>query len=163
MTALKRACSRAMVAIRRLVSGPDAERGAAALEFAVIAPTLVLATVCTVDLGLGLYQRMQVQNAAHAGAVYAATHGFSAADISNVVTSATKSTSIAAAPAPAQFCGCASNAGIADAACNTACPGGATSGNYIRVSAQTSYAPLLPYPLLPTPLDLSSQAVVRIN
>src|SRR5580765_4241220 len=104
--------------IRRFIGCPD---GSEALEFAVIAPMMVIAIVGTVDLGVGLYQNMQVQNAAQAGAVYAATHSFSAANISTVVASATKSSSVAASPAPAQFCGCASNAGVATNTCNASC------------------------------------------
>jgi Flp pilus assembly protein TadG len=146
--------------IRRFVGCPD---GSAALEFAVIAPMLVVAIVGTVDLGVGLYQSMQVQNAAQAGAVYAATHSFSAANISTVVSSATNSSSVAASPAPAQFCGCASNAGVAANACNASCPAGAVAGTYVSVNAQASYSPLLPYPFLPSTMTLSAQSIVRVN
>ncbi|TMJ54449.1 MAG: pilus assembly protein, partial [Alphaproteobacteria bacterium] len=51
-------------------------RGVAAIEFAIVAPMLVLAMVCTADLGLGIYRKMQVQNAAQAGAEYAIVHGY---------------------------------------------------------------------------------------
>ena len=55
--------------------------GVAAIELSIIAPMLVLALVCTADLGLGIYRNMQVQNAAQAGAEYAVTHGFVADSI----------------------------------------------------------------------------------
>lgn len=136
--------------------------GSAALEFAVIAPMLVLAIVGTVDLGLGLHRNMQVQNAAQAGAVYASSHTFSEANISSVVTSATNS-SITASPVPAKFCGCASNSGVATNACNASCPAGAIAGTYVSVNAQASYSPLLPYPFLPSTMTLSAQSIVRTN
>jgi Flp pilus assembly protein TadG len=152
--------------VRRLhwfLTGSRAEAGGAGVEFAVIAPMLVLAIVGTVDLGLGLYQNMQVQNAAQAGAVYATSHTFSAASISAVVSAATKSSSVTASPAPAKFCGCASNAGVAANACSASCPAGAIAGTYISVNAQASYSPLLPYPFLPGTLTLSAQSIVRVN
>lgn len=145
---------------RRFIGQAD---GSAALEFAVIGPILVLALVGTVDLGLGLYQNMQVQNAAQAGAVYAASHTFSVTNISNVVSSATNSSSITASPSPAKFCGCGSNAGVVANACNSSCPAGAIAGTYISVNAQASYSPLLPYPFLPSTLTLSAQSIVRTN
>jgi len=138
-------------------------KGGAGVEFAIIAPVLILATVGTVDLGLGLYQNMQVQNAAQAGAVYAASHPFSASNIATVVGSATKSSGVTASPAPAQFCGCASATGVASNACNTSCPAGGTAGTYVSVNASASYSPMLPYPFLPSALTLSSQAIVRTN
>jgi hypothetical protein len=49
----------------------------------------VLALICTVDLGLGINRKMQVENAAQAGAQYAVVHGFAASSISNAVTQAT--------------------------------------------------------------------------
>lgn len=137
--------------------------GGAALEFGVIAPMLVVAIVGIVDLGVGIYQSMQVQNAAQAGAVYASSHIFSATNISNIVTSATNSSSITASPSPTQFCGCASNAGVAANACNASCPAGTISGTYISVNAQASYSPMLPYPFLPSTMTLSAQSIVRTN
>ena len=42
--------------------------GAGAIEFAFLAPLLILMAMLTIDLGLGGYRQMQVQNAAQAGA-----------------------------------------------------------------------------------------------
>jgi Flp pilus assembly protein TadG len=50
-------------------------RGVAAVEFALLMPILALFFVFVVDLGLGFYRTMQVQNAAAMGAQYAAVHG----------------------------------------------------------------------------------------
>src|SRR5947209_4776361 len=94
------------VRFRRLL-GSDCNAGLAAVEFAFLAPLFALAIVCTADLGLGIYRKMQVQTAAQAGAAYAATRGFNATAIANAVTSATSAATIQAQPAPVQYCGCA--------------------------------------------------------
>jgi len=137
--------------------------GLAAVEFAVIAPVLSLVMICTVDLGLGFYRKMQVQNAAQAGAEYAATRGFNAGAIASAMASATGLATVQASPQPYQFCGCASASGVAAAACGTNCTGGAQAGTYVTVSAQADYATLIPYPLLPDSYTFTAQSTVRIQ
>jgi Flp pilus assembly protein TadG len=149
-------------ALRLLGRGPDACSGMAAVEFALIGPILVLATICTVDLGMGIHRNMQVQNAAQTGAEYAATHGFDPSAIA-AVTAAAASSTIAASPAPARFCGCATSSGVVEAACGSTCAGGALVGTYVRVSAQSTYTPLLPYPMLQASYDLRAQATMRVE
>jgi len=140
----------------------DDVRGVAAIELAIIAPILAGMIVCTVDLGLGIYCKMRVQNAAQAGAQYAAINGFDSNGISNAVLSATNSPGLLASPSPSQFCGCATNAGITTAACGSSCPGGSLPGSYVKVSAQNTYTTLLPYPLLPRSFTFAAQARVKI-
>jgi len=50
--------------------------GNAAVEFALIAPVLAATLVAMTDLGIGLYSKMQVENAAQAGAQYAIAKGW---------------------------------------------------------------------------------------
>jgi Flp pilus assembly protein TadG len=137
--------------------------GLAAVEFAVIAPVLSLVMICTVDVGLGFYRKMQVQNAAQAGAEYAATHGFNASAIASAMSAATGLTSVQASPQPAQFCGCPSTGGVATATCGTNCTGGAQAGTYVAVSAQADYTTLIPYPLFPDSYTFTAQSTVRIQ
>src|SRR5262249_10207930 len=148
--------------IGRLVGPRDnCSAGLAAVEFALIVPLLATAIICTVDLGLGVYRKMQVQNAAQAGAEYALTHGFLASTVTTATTSATSYSGIQATPAPAQFCGCPSGTGVTSTACGTNCAGGAQAGTYVTVSAQAVYNTLLPYPLLPSSYTLTAQSTVR--
>jgi Flp pilus assembly protein TadG len=149
--------------MRRLLGRDNCTAGVAAVEFALIAPLLALSIICTVDLGLGIYRKMQVQNAAQAGAEYAVTHGFTASGITTATMSATSYSSIQASPAPAQFCGCASATGVASATCGSTCTGGAAAGTYVTVSAQSTYTTLLPYPMLPSSYALTAQSTVRIQ
>ncbi|MFB9267718.1 TadE/TadG family type IV pilus assembly protein, partial [Bradyrhizobium erythrophlei] len=45
-------------------------RGAAAIEFGVLVPVLALMVVSVTDIGLAIYRKMQVENAAQAGVEY---------------------------------------------------------------------------------------------
>ena len=137
--------------------------GLAAVEFGIMAPVLVLALICTVDLGLGVYRKMQVQNAAQAGAEYALTHGFLPSMMKTAATSATSYAAIQATPDPVQFCGCPSATGITSTSCSSTCDGGALAGTYVTMSAQATYSPLIPYPMLPASYAFTSQSTVRIQ
>jgi len=160
----KRTFSAMRQSLHRFAGGSeDGSRGVAAIEFAVIVPTLVLMMICTVDLGMGIYRKMQVQNAAQAGAAYAMFHGFAADSISTAVTSATSFSGIAASPAPSQSCGCASNTGVTSATCSSTCSGGSVTGTYVTVSAQGTYNTILPYPMIPNSFTLAAQSTVRIQ
>jgi uncharacterized membrane protein len=138
-------------------------RGVAAIELAIVAPVLVLLLLCCVDLGIGIFRKMQVQNAAQAGAQYAAINGFDAKGISNAVVSATAASAVAASPEPSRFCGCPTVSRINVATCNSSCSGGGMAGNYVKVSAQSIYNTLLIYPILPRSFTFVAQSTVKIQ
>jgi Flp pilus assembly protein TadG len=138
-------------------------QGASAVEFALLTPVLVGLLIPTVDIGMGLYTKMQVQNAVQAGAQYAAARGFDSTGIQNAVTSATGLSSITALPVPAQSCGCVSGTSITSASCSTTCPDGSTAGVYVTVNAQSGYRPLFPYPVLGNAMTLAARTTVRIQ
>jgi len=140
-----------------------ATAGVASVELAVIAPLIIVAIIGTADLGFGIHRKMQVQAAAQAGAEYAIVKGFSASGISNAVVSATPVAGLRADPAPQQFCGCPSDTGIAALACNATCPDQSKPGAYVTVSAQSSYATILPYPTFPATFELSATSTARLQ
>jgi Flp pilus assembly protein TadG len=152
-----------MLNIVRLLASLRSRAGNAAVEFALIAPILSSALVGMADLGIGLYERMEVENAAQAGAQYAIAKGWNASAVATAVTSASSLAAISAAPAPTQSCGCASGATLAAAACGSTCPGGALAGTYVTVNAQAQYATIFDYPGFTSPMTLTAQAVVRIQ
>ena len=139
------------------------QEGIAAVQFGMLAPILVLMGVCTVDLGAGIYRKMQVQNAAQAGAQYAVAHGFAASSISAAVTNATTLSGVSANPAPSQLCGCPTASGVTSATCNTTCPDGSVTGTYVTVGSQATYNTILAYPLIPNSFAFAAQAMVRIQ
>jgi len=154
--------SRRSLLCRLFGRGEKAIEGTAAIEFGFLAPILALMVVGVADFGMGIYRKMQVQNAAQAGAQYAMLHGFSAS-ISTAVTSASTFAGISAYPAPNQFCGCPTSSGVTTAACNSTCADGSVSGNYVTVSSQGTYETILPYPAIPNSFTFSAQSTVRIQ
>ncbi len=149
--------------IARLSRRNDWRAGNAAVEFALLAPALILLLLGIIDYGTGVYQSMQVQNAAEVGAEYAIKNGFNATAISSAVTSATNLQGISATPSPAQSCGCASGSTVSTATCGSTCPSGAAAGVYVTVSAQSTYSTLIPYPGIPNSFTFSSASMVRIQ
>lgn len=136
--------------------------GVAAIEFALVVTLLPLLLLCTLDLGLGFFRKMQVQYAAQAGAEYALLHGFNQDSISNAVVSAANSTAVSATPAPSSFCGCAAATAITTTSCSSKC-GTSAAAIYVSVSAQSTYTPFFRYPLLPQSFTLTAQSQVRIK
>lgn len=154
-----RPSSQFMMALR------DARDGIAAVEFALTAPVLVLILAGAVSYGVALRMKMEVGNAARAGAAYASSHGFdqtqiaaaaqSATALSNVTVIATQATASCTDPAS----GVISGAGKA-----TACPGtGASPGTYVTVTTQMLYSFILPLPGMAKTTTLSGKAIARIQ
>ncbi len=139
------------------------EHGNAAIEFSILAAPLVLMVIGAADYGAAIYNKMQVQHAAQAGAEYAMKYGFSTTAIGTAVTSATSMSGVTASPAPVQSCGCASGTTITTATCGSICPTGLAAGSYVTVSAQGTYTTILPYPGIPSSIALAASSTVRIQ
>lgn len=138
--------------------------GTAAIEFALACPFLLVLILGLVELGFGAYQEMQVEDAAEAGALYAAINGFNAAGISAAVVNAVGPDSgVTASPAPVEFCGCPAAAGITAVACSSTCSNGDAPGEYVQVYAALPHQTILSYPGLPLPATLTGQSIVRLN
>jgi Flp pilus assembly protein TadG len=165
----RKACTEIRRLLNEFVAGRrDGIRGVAAIEFAATATALVVMMIGTADFGMGFYRKMQVQNAAQAGARYAMMHQFDSSSISSIgqaVTSATAFTGTVPYPAPLQFDGCPSNTGVTNPDINSKCPDGSTAGTYVTVSAQNVYHTVLPFPLLgiPDSFTFTAQSTVRIK
>ncbi len=151
--------SRIWRAVRRLAAETE---GAALVELTIVAPMLLIMVVGTMDLGLGIYCKMQVEHAAQAGAQYAVVNGFSSANISTAVTGATTLAGVAASPAPSEFCGCPSTTQVTTASC-TASADGTLAGLFVTVSATATYTTVVPYPGFSNSFNLVAQSTVRIQ
>jgi Flp pilus assembly protein TadG len=138
-------------------------RGTAALEFALFAPMLLILLVGVIELGDGVFESMQVQDAAEAGAVYVSKHGWNAAGVSAAVVNATGLSGITASPAPSTFCGCSTAAGITAKTCATTCTDGTTAANYVKINSTLAHESILTLPWLVMPTTLTGQAIVRVN
>jgi Flp pilus assembly protein TadG len=142
------------------------DRGAAAVEMAIICPILIAVLAGVVDFGLMLYQQTVVVTAADAGALYAIVNGYNQANIENAVQNSYDNVSfsaVSASPAPSEFCGCALasspwvnqlSSSSCTLPCATTCPK-SCSGNtlpastYVTVNAQSKYKPIIPWTALP--------------
>jgi len=144
--------------------------GVSTIEFVFVASMLAILAVGSLDFGMGLWQAMEVGNAARAGAEYASVNAsslmssWSTSGISSAVTHATGLSSVQASPAPSKSCACANTAsGLVAATCGSTCSGGNPAGTYVTVNAQASYSTVLSYPVLSNPMTLTASAVARIN
>lgn len=137
-----------------------------AVEFAIIAPVLLLMAVGVVDYGEAAFRSMQVQNAAQAGIQYAAVHGYQVSGITAAVQS-TGAPGISVSSGPTQFCGCPTTTNsvptLTSTPCGSDCADGTVSGTYVTLTAAATYTTLISYPLIPTSFAFSSQATVRIQ
>jgi Flp pilus assembly protein TadG len=146
-----------------LKSIPHDVRGTAAIEFAVVAPVLLILVFGAAEIGYSAYQAMQVQDAVEAGALYVSKHGWNSSGITAAVVNATEVTGLTASPAPAQFCGCPGTTGIAATGCAATCSGGNASGQYVRINATLTRQSLIPNSGLPLPTTFSAQSIVRLR
>jgi Flp pilus assembly protein TadG len=153
LQSLKRAYSAALL---------DACEGNAVIEFSIAAPVLAVILVPLIDIGMAVYQQMQVQDAAQAGAQYAMAHGWNSSSIQSAVMSAT-ALSVSASPAPSKTCGCPDGSSVSAATCGSTCSDGQKAGTYVTVGAQATYTPLFPYPTMGNSVTLSAQTTARIQ
>jgi Flp pilus assembly protein TadG len=139
--------------------------GAAAVEFALLAPALILVVIGSVDVGALAYQKAEVSAAANAGALYAIHKGGgSPSSIQTAASSATPLT-LSATPTVSTLYYC-SNGGALSAAASAGASCGAgkpTAGTYIQVTTQATYAPPVSWTNLPMPTALSATTLVRIK
>jgi Flp pilus assembly protein TadG len=150
--------------VRHLVREAARDKGGvAAIEFGLMVPLLSLMVVSVTDIGLAVFRKMQVENAAQAGAQYAIAHGFDTSRISSAVTSATNSTAITASPSPVQFCGCPTSTGVSTVTCGTVCTGGVQAGSYATVSAQATYNTLINYQIVAATYTYNAQSTARLQ
>lgn len=148
---------------RRFGKFENDARGVAAIEFGIMVPLLSLMVISVTDIGLAIYRKMQVENAAQAGVEYAIARGFDSNAISTAVVGATNSNAISASPGPIKFCGCATASGVSGMTCGGTCPGGKLAGTYTIVSAQGSYSTIINYQIVPNSYVISTQSTARLQ
>lgn len=141
---------------------PGATRGIAAPEFAVVGSMLVLVLVGITDLAVPMWQQMQVGNAARAGAINAALHGF------NTTANALAATNATSLPVtvntPTSTCGCPNaSTGITVATCGSSCTGAGAASSYVTVTTSYTYTPLLSYLGLGSAITMTGTSIARVN
>jgi len=162
----------------------EARSGAAAVEFAAIAPFLLALFVPLADFGAYVYSNMELQLAAQAGAEYAARHQWNPTGIQNAIITAAPGLKLSLVdgnvpnnndvlpspfdPAHVQFCGCASGSSVTQVTCSNprpTCDTGLQSGVYYTVGAQTVYHTIsgFAYPFLANNTLITASSTVRVQ
>ena len=146
------------------------ECGNALVEFAILGPMLLVAVAFVIDFGLAFLTKMEVRNAAMAGAEYAmTTNSYDSAAITSAAQRATKFTAINVTPS--QFCGCPISTGVryCSSACDSTClPAtctASTQGLYVQVQVDpsTPYQTVAPFSLFYGSIYVSATSTVRIR
>jgi Flp pilus assembly protein TadG len=140
---------------------PARQAGVAAIEFAIMAPMLLLVIASVIELGLASRDALRAQAAAAAGSEYAMLNGFDSAAISAAVVNGTGAVGLTASPAPVLFCGCPGTTGIGVAACAATCSDGVNARQYVRVSASINRTTVI-NAHLGLPAVLVRQSIARL-
>ncbi len=143
-----------------------ADRGAALVELALVAPVLLLICFATIDFARAIYTSAGLENAARAGAQYCA------ANISNAYDTAATSAVVAAASPNITYtssvsgaaCYCATDAGVlTSSSCTATCPSAQHMAVMCTVTASGAYTRVIPYPILPATLSITRAATMRVT
>lgn len=135
------------------------EKGVAAVEFALVAPILLLLLLGLADFGLAMRERMALASAARAGAERAWADSGDNAAITQAVQAAGTLDAAAITVAVTEFCECAGTA----SACGVTCADGSTPATYVGVSVSEDFPLLLPYPGIGSPIALTGTAILRVQ
>ena len=134
-------------------------------------PVVAALAVYTMDMGLLIFNQMEVQHAAQAGVQYVIANDYDSTGVTNAVRNATRFTAINVTnPYANPYCGCATTAPAVTYCaascdlCNT-CTGSA-QGKYVSFTASptTAYRPAFPIAVFPNnTINISSTVTVRIK
>jgi Flp pilus assembly protein TadG len=141
------------------------QSGSSLIEAAVLAPVLLFLLLGAADFGRGYYLAEEVASAAHSGAAYAIQNpGHISADSTGIETAAKDDApNVPNLTVDKPSWGCECSDGTSYSAKCAAVPSGCTTNwvYKVTVTASTSYAPLFPWPGIPSTFALSSSATMR--
>jgi Flp pilus assembly protein TadG len=150
------------------------QTGQSALEFALVAPVLILLMLVVVDFGRFFYVDIAVHSAARAGAQYGSQSYASAADATGMTNAANldwNNSKLTLTVTPAQ-CTCVVGATTV-AACPSSYCADDTQATFVNVTTQVTYSDVITYLAIPssaisfigisTSGRLSSQAVMQVH
>lgn len=118
--------------------------GVAAVEFALLAPVLLVFLFAVTELAMARRARMQLIEAGLAAQRYAMLKG--AADNAAMQTAARNATSLPVAVTSETYCACVVAASLSRTTCGTTCSTGAKAGTYVSAVTSATYKPVFPSP-----------------
>lgn len=140
--------------------------GQGLVETALTASLLVLLLLAAVDFGRAFYMVVELKGAAHAGAVYGSQYPTDTAGMQSVATAnATDLSNMSGAnftPTATYGCEC-SDGSSASASCASApsCSSSTSEVYYVTVKTTASYSPLVPWPGIPSTMNMSETVEMR--
>jgi len=137
-----------------------ADEGASLVEFALLAPLLVLLLIGLVEVGRYTAFAIQVGNAARAGAAYGARVGYSN-DLSGMDNAATNDGQLSQiTPTATNSCTCAD--GTADAGCTPTNCSASHRIVYVHVTTTGTFKSLFGYPGIPASIPISATTTLQV-
>ncbi len=144
----------------RLRSFFDTDHGSSLVEFALVAPILVLLLLSAVDFGKAYYLATEVAGAAHAGAEYGSQAPTDIAGIAAAAAADAPDVPNLTVATPTYGCECSDGAKYS-ANCSSKPTCGSNVVYSVKVSVSSNYKPLLAWPGIPASVQLSSSAIMR--
>jgi Flp pilus assembly protein TadG len=134
-------------------------RGQSLVEFAIVAPVLILFLLAVTDFGRVFFVSIALNNAARAGTQYGIQSPANAADVSGMQQAAqTDASNISGVAATAsEFCECPDGS---TPACDSS-PSCSDLRVYVEVDTTGSFQTLLNYPGIPSSISLTGKSVMR--
>jgi hypothetical protein len=129
------------------------------LELALVSPIIVAVMIGMIDFGRGAQTSMSLRSAARAGAEYVSRTG-DLEKVEVIVAEAANLETATLVVAPIMFCECDGGVG---ATCGSYCPDGTFARRFISVTAEQPFLTLVPYPMVPRPIQLSGRAILRVQ
>lgn len=141
----------------------SSEKGQAAIEFAFIAPVLLLLLLAVADFGRVFFVSVSVNNAARAGAQYGSQSVTDAADSTGMEAAATTDgANISGWNKPtASQCTCVASQNIP--ACAARYCMHAPQATYVTVGTSATFNTIFPYPGIPSSITLTGQAIMQVQ
>ena len=149
------------------------DRGQSLLEFALMAPFLLLLLVGVVEIGRVIYYAVEVTNGATAGVQYGSQDALTAKNIAQMQSRATLDAGVTGMTATAvNGCTCDPGNGtsctypvVGQGSCTNefSCPAGEQVVECVQVNTQANIEPLFHFPGLPTTYQASGKAVMRVR
>jgi Flp pilus assembly protein TadG len=149
------------------------DRGQSLLEFALMAPFLLLLLTGVVEIGRVIFYTVEVTNAATAGVQYGAQNALTAKNIAKMQTSAAQDAGVPSMTATAvNGCTCDPGNGTSctypvsgQGSCTNefSCPAGEQIVECVQVNTQANIEPLFHFPGLPASYQANGKAVMRVR
>jgi Flp pilus assembly protein TadG len=142
-----------------MVSRRKWRAGQSTVEMAIAAPVLVVLLLAVADFARVSYAAMEVASAARAGVQYGAQSYVTAIDLTGMQNAAiTDGKDVQGLTAAASdFCMC--NGAVV--ACSP--PACSEPQNFVQVTTKATFNTVLSYPGIPSPVNLSSTAVMEVQ